>query len=547
MDAYRQVVVTVTGVGESAPGETLRCLAAALPGPPGSYQRADLVLGGEIYPRLVNSAPALPDLIEVDGAGITPPPRSWAGAGPALLGLLLGLPALRFEWCAAAPSVRVCQAFREVAAVSFLWAIWLVLLTLVHTVVAPVARTHALLLDVALLALLAGLARSQWHPARRVTLAGYVWLGLGSALCLSLWLLPRWVVAATGLSIRVYGLTQLLALGVVLLLAAEIGLRVWRGQVPGRQGLTALAAASVPLGLAATFNACVYALVLNATLALGSPPVLEGLKTWQQTYLKTLGYHLATAEWVVGLTGALVALLILAGAWPAVTSGRGETSRRWLNAAQVTMVVLLVVGGIVVLLTSPYLGAPLARPLQRLGAGRDPLTLYTWSAVLRLLPWAVLLATPAGIVLDGLCGIGFYIMPAGAGAPSSRQASQERLARLLEFLDRGRCDRVHVMAHQQGAMVALDVLSAVTVRHPLTLTTLGSPAGTLYQEWLGWPVRDAPEWCNLYRADDPLAGPVGVEGVDAPLPGGGTGSYWSEAFLAERILQVMRQPLEAKA
>jgi hypothetical protein len=549
MDAHRNVVVTVHGVGDPAPGGTLRALAAGLPGPPGSYQRADLILGRELYPRLVSSAPALPDLIEVNWADLQRPPRSWSGALRHVLGLAMGLATVRFDWCDEAPAVRTQQACQDVVQGAVLWSLWPVLLTLVHTAVAPAGLAKAWALEALLVLLLVPLAHSQWRSTARVTVAGYVWLGLCLGLLGVLWFVPTWAAMVTRLSIRVYGLAQLVAVTALLAMGVEVVSRGARGLIPWRRGLVGFTLAVVPLVLLSLFGACVWALVLNGILAVGGQPVENALKGWQQLFTGTLGYHLASVEWAAAWGTGCVAVLALCAAAHSAWRCRGDVTRRWFGAIVVVVPLGFVLVALIMLLSSPYLGAPLARAVQRCGAGADVATIYTWSAF-RLLPWLVLLATPAWQVLDVLGDVGYYLMPPGEQGISSRVACRERLSQLLLFLDRGRCDRIHVVAHSQGAIIALDVLQSTSLHHPLALTTAGSPAGTLYRDLLDWPLEvpgNTPaDWCNLFRQGDPIGGPVDSTGVDdVELPGCHHTDYWPEPLLTERVVQVLQAPLPA--
>lgn len=546
MDAYRHVVVTVPGVGDPHPGDTLRALAAALPGPPGSYHRSDLVLGHDLYPRLVNSAPSLPDLIEVNGSEPQGAPRS----GGVLLGrlcrLVTGLPQVLFEWCEAPPAVRVQPAYRDVVACTCLWTVWPVLLTLTHAVVAPVVRSQAALLEAGALTLLVLLARSQWRPGRRATVAGYAWLGICLVLTGALWWKPAWSGQLSTLSVRVYGLGLLVGALVYVALAVEVAVRAGRGVIRWRCGLAALLLAGLPVALASALASCLWALVLNAVLVLGSAAQLEALKSWQQLFAGALGFRLVTAEWAMAGATAISGLLWLGAAVHVAAVRRREAARGWVAVGLAAMPLLLVLSSLCFLLTSRYLPVSLPAKALSAGAGLDPAGIYTWS-VFRLVPWVLLLLTPARPVLDVLIDAGFYVISPEAGGPSIRRAGHERLARLLEFLDRGRYDRMHVIAHSQGSLVALDLLQGIRLRHPLVLTTLGSPAGGLYRDTLEWPLDPAAlaasEWCNLYHVDDPVGGPVGLDGVDAVLPPGGHTGYWSNAVLADRVVQAMQAPL----
>ena len=544
MAAPRNVVVTVYGEGGPAAEDRLRALAATLPGPPGSYRRADLVLGTDLHPRLLSSSAALPDLVAVGGGQVRRAAAAWARALPRLLGLIMGLPRVRLDAGGAVFAGHTHQAYRDVVETTLLWSVWPVLLTLVQTVVLPVARTNGLLLEVLLLGLLALLARSQWRPGYRVTAAGYVWLGLCLALAVGLWIAPQWTALATRLSSRVYGLAQLVAATVLLAMAAEVATAIARGRVSRRCGLAGLCLAVLPLLLLSLLAACVWALALNALLAVGSPPALEAFKGWQQTFTQALGYHLASAEWAAAWITTAVAVLAACGHGHGVLTGRGESTRRWLSAILVALPAGVVFLALYMLLTSPYLGAPLGKLAQRWGAGADVTTIYTWSAF-RLLPWLVLVATPVGLWLAALSEAGFYLMPPDGSGLSSRRVDGQRLGHVLRFLDRGDYDRVHVIAYRQGSLVALEALQNAELSLPLALTTVACPASTLYGDLLDRPGASpgSADWRNLFRQEDVLGGPVGNAAVDLPLSADDGGEPGVDAALTARVLQVMQAPL----
>ena len=206
------------------------------------------------------------------------------------------------------------------------------------------------------------------------------------------------------------------------------------------------------------------------------------------------------------------------------------------------MPLLLVLSSLCFLLTSRYLRSPAKKALSRCRARPAGITPG------RCLPgaWVLLLLTPARPVLDDLIDAGFYVISPGRAVPRSGVLVTSAW-RGCWVLDRGRYDRIHVIAHSQGSLVALDLLQGIRLRHPLVLTTLGSPAGGLYRDTLEWPLDPAAlaasEWCNLYHVDDPVGGPVGLDGVDAVLPPGGHTGYWSNAVLADRVVQAMQAPL----
>jgi len=377
-----------------------------------------------------------------------------------------------------------------------------------------------------------------------VASVGAAWLGICLVLSVLLWRAPQWRGLATTLSIRVYGLGQLAGALVLLAMALAIGLRMARRKVPWRQGVAVYALAVLPFGLASLLTACLWALVLNAGLALAIGPVLDALKGWQQTFAQTLGYHLAAAEWGAAAVTTLLAIVAAAGGLHSRRARSGRTARGWLLAG----LVVLALGGILVaagtLLSTTYLRAPFGNALRRIGTGRDVATLYTWSA-LRLVPWGLLLLTALRRPLRALVGGCAGLIATGDARDGDADADGERLRRLLGFLDRGRHDRIHLLACGPEAATAMRVLAGAERRHPLVLTTLGSPVPALGRDLLGRTTAALPadvEWQNLYRRGDPVGGPVGDPATDVVLEGTGQGGYWSEPALAQRIVAVLQRP-----
>jgi hypothetical protein len=400
-----------------------------------------------------------------------------------------------------------------------------------------------MLLDAAVLGLLAWLVRSYGCSSGHSPVAGRVWFGLCLLLCAGLWWWPQYRVQATAVSIRVYGLGQLLGAVVLLVMGIEVGLRTACRKVAWRQGLTAFALAALPFALASLLVAGLWAVVLNLTLALGGGPVLEALKNWQQGFAAALGYRLAVAEWGAAVSTVLVAVLAAAGGLHCARAQRGELARRWLLVISAVIALGAFAVALGTLLTSPYLRAPLANALRRIGPNSDVATVFTWSA-LRLVPWILLLLTPLRGVLAVLAELGLQLLPLDEARPSTRDAEGDRLTRLLRFLDRGCYDRIHVLAHGQAAVVAMQAVRGADWHHPLVLTALGSPAGPLYRDLLGLPLAAQfadVEWYNLYRRGDPIGGPLGDEAVDVPLDGGGGHQgYWSEPQVAAWLVQALQ-------
>ncbi len=128
-------------------------------------------------------------------------------------------------------------------------------------------------------------------------------------------------------------------------------------------------------------------------------------------------------------------------------------------------------------------------------------------------------------------------------------------------------DDVLFLAHSQGSVIVFDYLNDLhndPASHPGGLLlgryrpyviTVGSPLGHLYRHYFDdyrrldqslAALRPAvSRWINIYRCDDPIAGPV--RGLDPDLPQnmalspGGHLAYWAEPEVAARIGELLEQ------
>ena len=131
-------------------------------------------------------------------------------------------------------------------------------------------------------------------------------------------------------------------------------------------------------------------------------------------------------------------------------------------------------------------------------------------------------------------------------------------------------DEVVFLAHSQGTVIVYDYLrsnQAGIIDKPVHVLTAGSPLGALYAYYFNEYDRVAEvmdklkpsvvSWNNLYRLDDPIAGPIGQKGRpfwnrhseqptalphflrNTQLPPGGHLRYWSEPIVRQAIRNIL--------
>jgi hypothetical protein len=125
-------------------------------------------------------------------------------------------------------------------------------------------------------------------------------------------------------------------------------------------------------------------------------------------------------------------------------------------------------------------------------------------------------------------------------------------------------DKLVIIAHSQGSVIAFDYLRASTPSELLSnvgevhVITLGSPLSHLYAAYFQEyerPVARAElrgkvmSWTNMWRIDDPIGNKVQVVAGDfirnVVLPKGGHVNYWKEPEVQQAILDAVRAPSAA--
>jgi pimeloyl-ACP methyl ester carboxylesterase len=151
--------------------------------------------------------------------------------------------------------------------------------------------------------------------------------------------------------------------------------------------------------------------------------------------------------------------------------------------------------------------------------------IYTLSAA-RILPFLALLVGPMRLGLDVEADVLLYLDRSGPAATGDE--ARARLARLLDHLAGAGATEVTVLAHSQGARIAVDALAsrpraggrgeADAAKPPPRLVTVGAPLDTLYARFLhlASPPPAGAEWWNFYRPSDFVGGPIACGPRNAP-------------------------------
>jgi hypothetical protein len=179
--------------------------------------------------------------------------------------------------------------------------------------------------------------------------------------------------------------------------------------------------------------------------------------------------------------------------------------------------------------------------------------IYTLSAA-RILPFLALLVGPMRLGLDTAAAVLLYVNRSGPPAVATASEARARLTRLLDHLAGAGAAEVTVLAHGQGARIAVDALArpradgrveAGAAAPPPRLVTVGAPLDTLYARFLGLtaPQPAVAAWWNFHRASDFVGGPIGAGPCNPPAEQEllrhdrrGHAGYWSEGAVLAAAL-----------
>jgi len=133
------------------------------------------------------------------------------------------------------------------------------------------------------------------------------------------------------------------------------------------------------------------------------------------------------------------------------------------------------------------------------------------------------------------------------------EKARQKLNRELEIARESKYDRIFVIAHSQGSIIAIDTLRKLKpiIDSELILITAGSPFEHIYQNYFGNSEEfndselktklNVQEWYNLYRPDDFIGKDINsVKGVKNHKILGqrrGHANYWEDEVFVDYFLK----------
>jgi|HubBroStandDraft_5_1064220.scaffolds.fasta_scaffold02179_6 hypothetical protein len=509
----KRAILAIHGVGAPAVGDIVKELSRQCPEI--YYRRHDLVEGGTTFARLTSNG-EVPDLVEVNWSDIKRPPRSIMGIAEWIVALSFAVSRARQR---GATDMLYVQRFHAIFLETvLLWVLFPVLLGLMH---ANLDAYYLAIADAAIIGLAVLTSLTTRKTTKVAQASGYIALAVIGILVAIMTLRPELTEKVNPVVVEIYGWTQIVAAGFITLTAIELGIRLTSKKGPSvAQALAHLAFAYLPLAMLSALGSVIWAVALNL-LRLKHSAAVSSTPEWEKMFVQHLGYNLKYVEWAMAGVTALLGLFVIAAtiAYRLTNNERqGSVAHKSIFWILVLTPSLLALPGALLALTSPHFG-----PIWRTSFDTDVVKVYVWSA-LRILPWLAAIVAPVAILLDVLADVVFYITDERL-ALSSFKVCNERLSKLFDYSKRT-YESVEVIAHSQGSVIAYNVLPA-----DQKLITVGSPLGTLYQEYLGLSIASRPAWQNLYRSGDYIGGMVGISKVDVNIGPGGHTSYWSDPRL----------------
>lgn len=550
----KPVVIAIHGVGDAQPGDVIRSMSKAFGA---SCQESAYRVDEWDYQKIVfDENTMFPELYEVNWSDIQRPSKSVPCVVLHLLKLGFGLPEVRFDWLEKPAKSYLARAYSLLNQCVLAWILYPVLLVLIHACYHHRPALAVLLEFVGILA-----AVGAYTVLRKLTtllkVSGALFLFALVLLWAALWVWPGSFAEIARWSTRFYGGTQIVATLLIAVLALELFIGIRRGRWEKWPALCQLACCYASLMILAILGACIWATVVNLIARPEfslDPTGVQAYKHWEAAFLGNLGYDLALVEIVFAVVTGLIALLVGFGAvcyLLAPEAQRGPAAHSWVGVVLTTTPILLALPTIALLGTSPYFGKVLD-----VSIGWDVLAIYTASA-LRIAPWLIYLIPPIAVTLDVIGDVALYIVPPRIDAISTRDACQNRFGQILDTFG---TRPLVIVGHSQGTKIAYDVLRETTLaKGPISFLSLGSPIGTLYGKYLGWPIETLAitDWINLYRQGDYIGGAIqdgpaqletgAVNVRDEPIGPGGHTNYWPEEKVIERLKGQLRLANERAA
>lgn len=545
-------IIAIHGVGDAVPGQIIDALEKRISALAGnesevSYERRDVVVGGDHYPAAIAREPWAPNLYEVHWADVQRPKKTVYGVIVHLFRVLLASLLLAERWHFRAGErdrSRCLAAYRLLVEWGLVWSLaYTLLFRWIHVqgVPQPTWGVITVAIPVALAFPVVGwLFRNASIP---LMIGGFSWGGLALLTVLSLFLGID-TLSTVWFSTLLYGAMAILV-GVTLFLGL---MAVIFSSQPMWQKATRCVAACLPIVVLTVAGTCIwtinpawigeasntaevsdradYALRYHYWKDAGDEKKAENylesllarderasrrneLKQTQQRALRTIRWQPINVLIPTTIALAILGALCLVGvAVYGISYWRegpaGDAARwllRWVIGVGLPLLVLLVliVSGFDILM-SFFVGIPLDQPLPTVWTKvgerlHVDLHWFVWDSGLyaRLGALALALVVPVGAIASDILGdIVFWAAPPRdtGSKPKVRDEVAGRFEKLATALLQSPNSTIAILAHSQGSVVAVDRLEEKKAFGPaqlkrMRLFTLGSPLHSLYKPFFG--------------------------------------------------------------
>jgi hypothetical protein len=536
----KRVLIAIHGVGDSPPGASLLEISEGIGAPGFSGVRADLVIGGVVYPRMVSQHPEIDEVIEVNWSDVARPRPNALGLLDYLARIVVALLIVATQEVGGR-RLKLARLYRFCFEGLLVYCIYAPLVAMVWMVAQPASAAAgvaigsvATLVVAALTLYLQRFGGALW--------VGWLWAGAILIATVAVGVAQLSPRDAVRIATIAYVVSQVVTSTALFFALVAVALR--KALVDER--IAAMGFLYFPFFIISAIGAVIWAVALfGAKLA-----AEDGFEAWQALYASTLdsiGYDLALVEFTFASMVGLVALglLIVAAVYlelakkpakqpPEKTAGQFARNggRAVLATGAATFFVLCIVYSV------------LALTQWRSGWSSSALEVYSYSA-LRFVPYIPLMVGPLAIVAGIVVDILFYIVP--MKDLSTAAVLRGRLNAVLDhMLSKG--VPVVVAAHSQGTVIAVDVIGR-RAGHAVMLITAGSPVASLYERFLGStpetraevdgdPFRKPLPWINFWREGDYIGAVQKPEAArERNLGIGGHTGYWREKNLWNEALK----------
>jgi hypothetical protein len=546
-----EVLITIHGVGDAQPDDTTRGLREIIPRiAHANYVAEEIIIADRHYrvwrPNHLNA----PKLVELNWSDLRKPPKN-------PFSTLLHLPAIAaagldvdFQWLGTTPVpswirifFRLTQRLFRLTLLSLaLWSVFPVFLAMgCHSS----NVMHQWIFVCGIVTVVGAMTWTMKDWGRSIVVGGCVCLAAIVGIFI-FFKCGKFAIEDIGASTAIYyGATQQVVAGLLAILAILVLLAIVTDRKNWLRYLAVLSMNYIPMLLLAVLGTVLWAFALytNKQLSESLGDDVLGQSKWNALFLENVGYNLKIVEFV--MLGASIVISILVGlvfiiylvAYRGDQKGRrhsGNTARKGLAFLLVAMPLVLMVPGITLVLSS-RLDFWHTDVSALMGYGIFQIYLISAARVVSLAPFLI---PKFRIVLDIVGDVAFYICRPGTSL-CIRDECNGRLKELVaHFAAHVDIQKIQIVAHSQGTMIAYDVLQCNGPGNKIDLVTMGSPIRTLYGDFLGYRIHplNLKSWTNLYRDGDYIGGDIlKLPNPDDNLGAGEHANYWSDPRIARYI------------